>query len=77
MKNSSIFDKFIGVPWEPEPGRLNVELGIQVRLPPEDTAIIPIPDEIKKEIVSPSLPEFIKANGAMLASDMIFSSDGG
>ena len=33
--------------------------------------------EGQEEIGSPTLPEFIKANGAMLAADMIFSSDGG
>ena len=33
--------------------------------------------ECQEQIGSPTLPEFIKANGVMLAADMIFSSDGG
>ena len=45
-----------GVPWEPEPGRSNIELNIKVRMPREEEPVI---ENIKEKTPEVELPENI------------------
>ena len=44
-------DEFIGAPWEPEPGRENIEVNIRVRMPKEDERVIDMPASEDREII--------------------------